>query len=91
MVKSFTMSKKKQLTKQQLLDKLQLEYPVVAHYGHNVSHAKNRTSRAFKYNLHTVTVIIDGEKKKFRVPTKVLRRLKKAGVTTHWKKPQDNN
>ena len=51
-----------------------------------MSNAKNRTKRGFKYNLHTVTVNVDGEKKRFRVPTKVLRMLKKSGVTTHYKK-----
>lgn len=62
------------------------KYPRIAHIGNNVSHAKNRSSRPFKYNLHTVTVLIDGIKKRMKVPTKVLRQLKKAGVTTHWKK-----
>ncbi|MGD9128945.1 MAG: bL28 family ribosomal protein [Candidatus Woesebacteria bacterium] len=62
------------------------KFPRVAHIGHKVSHAKNRKKRAFKYNLHTVTLKIDGTKKKFRVPTKVLRMLKKSGMTTHWKK-----
>jgi len=55
--------------------------------GNKVSHAKNRTRRGFKYNLHTVTVIINGKKERYRVPTKVLRMLKKKGITTHWKKP----
>ena len=45
---------------------------------------KNRTKRGFKYNLHTVTVVIDGVKQRMRVPTKVLRQLKKAGVTSHF-------
>ena len=61
------------------------KYPRVAHIGNKVSHAKNRTKRGFKYNLHTVTVVIDGVKQRYRVPTKVLRMLKKSGVTTHWK------
>lgn len=65
-----------------------IKYPRTAHIGNKVSHAKNRTKRAFKYNLHSVTVIIDGEKKKMRVPTKLLRQLKKAGVTTHYQKPE---
>lgn len=65
------------------------KYPVVSHVGHNVSHAKNRTKRQFKYNLHTVTVLVEGAKKRLRVPTKVLRQLKKAGLTTHWQKPQE--
>lgn len=62
------------------------KYPRVAHIGNKVSHAKNRSSRTFKYNLHTVTLLVDGVKKRMKVPTKVLRQLKKAGVTTHWKK-----
>lgn len=60
----------------------------VAYVGNKVSHAKNRTKRSFKYNLHTVTVIVDGMKQKMRVPTKFLRTLKKAGLTTHWTKPE---
>ncbi len=64
-----------------------LKYPSVASIGHNVSHAKNRTSRAFKRNLHTVTLMVDGIRKRYKVPTKVLRVMKKQGVTTHWKNP----
>ena len=30
-------------------------------YGHNVSHAKNRTRRVRKPNLHKIRVIEDGE------------------------------
>ncbi len=63
-----------------------LKYPRVSHFGHNVSHAKNRTRRGFKYNLHTVTVLTDGVKQRLRVPTKILRQLKKEGVTSHWRK-----
>lgn len=62
------------------------KYSKVAHIGNNVSHAKNRTKKAFKYNLHAATVIIDGVKKKVQVPTRVLRSLKKLGLTTHFKK-----
>lgn len=65
------------------------KYPRTAHTGNKVSHAKNRSKRKFKYNLHTVTVVVDGVKQKMRVPTKVLRMLKKSGMTTHWKK-EDN-
>lgn len=60
-----------------------LRFPQVAHIGNRVSHAKNRTRHAFKYNLHTVTVMVNGVKQRMRVPTKMLRQLKKAGVTTH--------
>jgi ribosomal protein L28 len=64
-----------------------MKYPSIAHFGNKVSHAKNRSSRAFKRNLHTVTVMVNGQRERMRVPTKVLRMMKKAGVTTHWKKP----
>ena len=63
----------------------ELDYNRVAHMGHNVSHAKNRTNRSFKYNLHTATVTINGETRKVRVPTKILRQLKTAGLTAHKK------
>jgi len=62
------------------------KFPQVAHIGNRVSHAKNRSKHAFKYNLHTVTVVIDGQKQRMRVPSRILRQLKKAGVTTHFKK-----
>lgn len=60
-----------------------LQFNKTAHIGHNVSHAKNRTSRAFKRNLHRATVILDGKKHKVQVPTGVLRKLKSLGLTTH--------
>lgn len=63
-----------------------MKYPRVSHIGHNVSHAKNRTSRAFKYNLHSVTVVVDGKKHKMRVPSSVLKQFKASGITTHFKK-----
>lgn len=62
------------------------KFPTISHRGHTVSHAKNRKSRKFRYNLHTVTVKIDGEKKKMRVPSRVLKVLKAQGITTHYKK-----
>jgi len=66
-----------------------VKYPVTAHIGNTVSHAKNRSKRKFKYNLHTVTVLTEeGTKKRMKVPTRVLRMLKKAGVTTHYKKAE---
>lgn len=54
--------------------------------GNSVSHAKNRHRRGFKYNLHTVTVLVQGIKKRLKVPASMIRTLKKAGVTTHYKK-----
>ena len=67
------------------MPKFILKYPKVAHIGHRVSHAKNRTKHAFKRNLHVVTVIMNGKKQRMKVPTKVLRQLKKEGVTTHYR------
>lgn len=65
-----------------------MKYPRVASRGHRVSHAKNKTNHAFKYNLHTVTIVTDGKKQRLRVPARVIRQLKKAGVTTHYKKAE---
>lgn len=45
--------------------------------GHRVSHAKNRTNHAFKPNLQTIKVMVDGLKKKLTVCTKCLRQIKK--------------
>ncbi len=66
------------------------KFPSIAHTGHNVSHSKNRTKRTFKRNLHTVTVMVNGERKRYKVPTKVLRLMKKQGITTHWQKSDDD-
>jgi len=66
-----------------------VKYPSIAHIGNKVSHAKNRSKRAFRRNLHTVTVLVDGQRKRMRVPTKVLRMLKKAGVTSHYQANSD--
>jgi large subunit ribosomal protein L28 len=71
------------------ISKLIRKHSTVSHTGHNVSHAKNRTKRKFKYNLHAVTVVLDGVKKKIKVPTSQLRQLKKAGLTTHYRKPTE--
>jgi ribosomal protein L28 len=68
------------------MSKFAINYPKVAHIGNRVSHAKNRTKHAFKRNLHTVTVILDGTTQRMKVPTKILRQLKEAGVTNHFKK-----
>ncbi|MEK7517531.1 MAG: 50S ribosomal protein L28 [Patescibacteria group bacterium] len=47
-------------------------------YGHNVSHAKNRTLRLFKPNLHVARVAVDGLMKRMKLCTKCLRRFKKS-------------
>ena len=60
-----------------------LDFQSTAHYGHNVSHAKNRSSRTFKRNLHRATVVLDGVKHKVKVPSGVLKKLKALGLTNH--------
>lgn len=49
-------------------------------YGHNMSHAKNRTNRIFAPNLHPARVIIDGALKRVKLCVKCLRILKKKMV-----------
>ena len=49
-------------------------------YGHKVSHAKNRTKRLFKPNLHFARVMIYGSIRRVRLCTKCLRMLKKQSV-----------
>lgn len=44
--------------------------------GHNVSHAKNRTRKIFKPNLHSARVIVDGTSMRVRLCTKCLRLVK---------------
>jgi large subunit ribosomal protein L28 len=44
--------------------------------GHNVSHAKNRTRKIFKPNLHVSRVMFEGRLKRMKLCTKCLRRLK---------------
>ncbi|MEK7534713.1 MAG: 50S ribosomal protein L28 [Patescibacteria group bacterium] len=46
-------------------------------YGHKVSHAKNRTRRLFKPNLHYVRIAMDNARKRVRLCTKCLRMIKK--------------
>lgn len=45
-------------------------------YGHNVSHAKNRTRKIFKPNLHSARLVIDGVRKSMKLCTKCLRIVK---------------
>lgn len=47
-------------------------------YGHNVSHAKNRTRRIFKPNLHSARIVIGGETKRVRLCTKCVRKFRDA-------------
>ena len=45
-------------------------------YGHNVSHAKNRTRKIFKPNLHSTKIAVNGAFKRVRLCTKCQRVLK---------------
>lgn len=45
-------------------------------YGHNVSHAKNRTTRVFKPNLHSLRVKVGPNMVRMRLCTKCLRSYK---------------
>ncbi|MBF8249521.1 MAG: rpmB [Candidatus Levybacteria bacterium] len=49
-------------------------------YGHNMSHAKNRTNRIFAPNLHPARVLIDGAMKRVKLCVKCLRKLKKETI-----------
>lgn len=44
--------------------------------GHNVSHAKNRTRKVFRPNLHPARIIVDGTSMRVRLCTKCLRLVK---------------
>ena len=50
-------------------------------YGHNVSHAKNRTRKIFKPNLHSAKVVVEGIGKRMRLCTKCLRMYKKVQIS----------
>lgn len=50
-------------------------------YGHNVSHAKNRTRKIFKPNLHAARIQVGTTMKKVRLCTKCLRMIKKSEMT----------
>ncbi|HUD44006.1 MAG TPA: 50S ribosomal protein L28 [Patescibacteria group bacterium] len=45
-------------------------------YGHNVSHAKNRTNRKFKPNLQTARIVLNGIGKRMKLCVKCLRMYK---------------
>lgn len=45
-------------------------------FGHNVSHAKNRTQRMWQPNLQKVKIILEGKPQKVYVCTRCLRSKK---------------
>ena len=47
-------------------------------FGHNVSHAKNRTAKTFKPNLHIARILVGTTMKRMKLCTKCLRMVKRA-------------
>lgn len=50
-------------------------------YGNLVSHAKNRTKRTFKPNLHVKRVVVGGRALKAKLCTTCIKLFKKAEIT----------
>lgn len=48
-------------------------------FGHNVSHAKNRTNRVFLPNVQKKRVVIDGKVVTVQISARALRTLTKTG------------
>ncbi len=51
-------------------------------YGHNVSHAKNRTRKIFRPNLHAARVAVGNHMRRVKLCTKCLRMLKTANTAS---------
>ncbi len=60
-------------------------------YGHNVSHAKNRTNRKFKPNLQSARIVIDGVGQKMKLCIKCLRMYKQAAKEMERRKKEANS
>jgi len=58
-------------------------------YGHNVSHAKNRTRRIFKPNLHLARISVGNVTKRVKLCTKCQRLLKTSSVKPKAEKVQE--
>ena len=62
--------------------------------GHRVSHAKNRTNRAFKPNIQKKRILVDGRFVRMKLCAnclKTLKKVKKAKVAKESTVPQDNH
>ncbi len=61
-------------------------------FGHNVSHANNKTKRTFRPNLQKVRILIDGRPKRVWVSTQAIRsgHVQKAvrGLHAQWLRDQ---
>lgn len=49
-------------------------------FGNNVSFSQRHTSKVWKPNLQTKTIVIDGKKATMKVSTQAIRTLKKKGL-----------
>jgi len=49
-------------------------------FGHNVSFSLRRTSKTWKPNLQSKTIIVDGKKVKMKLSTSAIRTLKKKNL-----------
>ena len=49
-------------------------------YGHNMSHAKNRSNRTFAPNLHYSRIMVEGTLKRVKLCAKCIKLLKKRAV-----------
>lgn len=47
-------------------------------FGHNKSHADNRTPRVFAPNIQTTRLMLDGKYRRVKICTRCLRTLSKA-------------
>lgn len=48
-------------------------------FGHNVSHSKRRTNRAFEANIHRKRLIVNGQSVRLDICTRCMRTALKAG------------
>jgi large subunit ribosomal protein L28 len=51
-------------------------------FGHNVSHSKRRTNRAFRPNVQRKRLVIDGKSVRLDVCTRCIRTATKSGRTS---------
>jgi large subunit ribosomal protein L28 len=57
-------------------------------YGHKVSHAKNRSNRTWKPNLHKKKVVVGGRTVSAKLCTKCIKLFKKAAIALKEQKAQ---
>ncbi len=57
-------------------------------FGHNISHSKRHTKRQWTPNIHAVTLIIDGKKKRMNLCTRCLRTQHKLAKTPPAAQPE---